>query len=96
MEENTQLELEFPRVAGKKVIMDFDGGAVTSDAGLLILRETERRTGIIRRIVENIMDTRDERYIKHPMKELVTQRVMQIACGYEDADDSDHLRRDPA
>lgn len=96
MKENTQLDLEFPSVAGKKVIMDFDGGAVTSDAGLLVLRETERRIGIIRRIADSIMDNRDKRYIDHSMKDLVSQRVMQIACGYEDADDSDHLRRDPA
>lgn len=96
MEENTQMALEFPSVDGKKVIMDFDGGATTSDAGLLILREIERSSGIIRRLVECIPDKRDERYIDHTMKELVTQRVMQIACGYEDADDSDHLRCDPA
>lgn len=96
MEENTQLTLAFPSVAGKKVIIDFDGGAVTSDVGLLVLREIERRTGTIRRIVDCIPDNRDRRYIDHAMKDLVTQRVMQIACGYEDADDSDHLRRDPA
>lgn len=96
MEENTQLELEFPSVRGKKIVADFEGGVVTSDAGLLLLRETERRVGIIRRLVECIPDNRDQRYIDHAMGELMTQRVMQIACGYEDADDSDSLRRDPA
>ena len=66
---------------------------MTSDAGLLLLRETERNVGIIRRLVRCIPDNRDQRYIDHQMRELMTQRVMHIACGYEDADDSDSLRR---
>ena len=96
MEENTQFELEFPSVNGKKIVADFEGGVVTSDAGLLFLRETECNVGIIRRLVRCIPDSRDQRYVDHQMRELMTQRVMQIACGYEDADDSDALRRDPA
>jgi hypothetical protein len=96
MEENTELELEFPSACGKKVVADFEGGVVTSDAGLLFLRETERKIGIVRRLAECVSDNRDLRYIDHQMRELMTQRVMQIACGYEDADDSDSLRSDPA
>jgi hypothetical protein len=96
MEENTQLALEFPSVNGKKVVADFDGGVVTSDAGLLFLRQTERGVRIIDRIVGCIPDSRHQSYVDHTMRELITQRVMQIACGYEDADDSDSLRRDPA
>jgi hypothetical protein len=91
LKENTQLVLEFPSVSGRKVIADFDGGVVTSDAGILFLREMERSVGIIDQIVSRIPDDRDKRYVDHPMRELVTQRVMQIACGYEDADDSDSL-----
>jgi hypothetical protein len=96
MDENTGLTLEFPSVRGKKVVADFEGGVVTSDAGLLFLRETERSIGIIRRLAECIPDNRDQRYVDHQMRELMAQRVMQIACGYEDADDSDSLRSDPA
>jgi hypothetical protein len=96
MRENNQLELEFPSVHGKKVVADFAGGVVTSDAGLLLLRETERSVGIISRLTGCVKDTRDQRYVDHTMRELITQRVMQIACGYEDADDSDSLRSDPA
>ena len=95
MRENNQLELAFPTVRGKNVTIDFDGGVVTSDAGLLLLRETERQAGIIDRLVRCIPDNRDLRYISHTVRELVTQRTMQIACGYEDADDSDSLRHDP-
>lgn len=88
--------MEFPSVHGKKVVADFEGGVVTSDAGLLLLRETERSIGIISRLTGCIADTRDQRYVDHTKRELLTQRVMQIACGYEDADDSDSLRSDPA
>ena len=96
MRENNQLVLEFPSVHGKKVVADFEGGVVTSDAGLLLLRETERSVGVISRLTGCIMDKRDQRYVDHTKRELITQRVMQIACGYEDADDSDSLRSDPA
>ncbi len=96
MEENNQLEFAFPRVRGKKIGVDFGGGVVTSDSGLLFLRETERKVGIIGRLTGCLRDHRDPLFIVHTMKELMTQRVMQIACGYEDADDSDTLRRDPA
>jgi hypothetical protein len=96
MIENSQLELEFPSVSGKKIFADFEGGVVTSDAGLLLLRETERTVGIIDRLSQCSTDTRDNRYIDHSIPELMTQRIMQIAAGYEDADDSDSLRHDPA
>lgn len=95
MKENNQLELEFPSVGGKKVVVDFEGGTTSSDAGFLLLRETERRIGIIKRLTKYIPDNRDQRYIDHEVHELMTQRIMQIACGYEDADDSDSLRVDP-
>lgn len=95
MRENNQLELEFPSVRGKKISVDFEGGVVSSDAGLLLLREAERRTGIIGGLSGCIDDHRDPRYIEHTIGELVTQRVMQIACGYEDADDCDSMRYDP-
>jgi hypothetical protein len=95
MKENNQLELAFPSVQGKKITVDFDGGVVSSDAGLLLLREAERRVGTIGRLSRCIDDKRDPRYIDHSIRELMTQRVMQIACGYEDADDCDAMRYDP-
>jgi hypothetical protein len=81
---------------GKKLQADFDGGALTSDAGALLLREVDRRTGLIDRLVEALHDGRDPRYVVHPLGDLLRQRVFQIALGYEDADDADTLRRDPA
>ena len=63
MNENNQLELAFPSIHGKKITADFKGGVVSSDAGLILLRETERRASIIGRLSCCIDDYRDPRYI---------------------------------
>ncbi len=96
MESTSQTTLQFSPIAHKSVEAAFDGGAITSDAGVLLLRETDRQIGLIDSLVEAIRDTRDSRYVRHELKELLTQRIIQIACGYEDADDCDELRTDPA
>ena len=88
--------LHFSSISGKKVRADFTGGQVTSDAGVLLLRETEKKVGIIDGLSQVISDERHQSYIKHTLKELLSQRVFQIACGYEDANDSNDLRVDPA
>jgi len=77
-------------------VADFDGGQVTSDAGVLLLREVERRLGLIRRVAKIIRDRRHPGYTRHSIRKMLSQRVFQIACGYEDADDADTLRDDPA
>ena len=91
----TQL-LPFSPISGKKVEADFNGGEITSDAGVLLLRETEIQIGIISAITSAIHDLRDLRYVEHQLKDIITQRVNQIACGYEDANDCNALRNDPA
>jgi hypothetical protein len=96
MNNYTTQPLPFSPLSGKKVEADFDGGEVTSDAGVLLLRETEAQVGILSAITSAIHDLRDLRYVDHQLKELITQRVNQIACGYEDANDCDTLRHDPA
>jgi hypothetical protein len=88
--------LLFEDIQGKKIEVDFDGGQVTSDAGVLLLREVERRLGLIRRVAKIIRDRRHPGYTRHSIREMLSQRVFQIACGYEDADDADTLRDDPA
>ena len=62
---------------------------------MMLLREVESRIGILRRIVEAITDRRHPSYVDHPKANLLTQRVFQVACGYEDANDCNALRRDP-
>ena len=88
--------LPFSPILRKKVVADFEGGEITSNAGALLLRETEKFVGIIFAIASAVRDTRDLRYVDHSINEIITQRVHQIACGYEDANDSDALRSDPA
>ena len=74
----------------------FDGGLLTSDSGVMLLREVEARMGILDRIVQAVNDRRHPGYVEHPLADLVHQRVFQMACGYEDANDCNTLRQDPA
>jgi hypothetical protein len=77
------------------VVGRFDGGAITSDAGGLLLREVEKRTGIIAQFAACFRDHRDPERVEHTVKELVAQRVYALALGYEDLNDHDQLRQDP-
>jgi len=96
MPQDTQSVLPFARLAGKNLQGDFNGGTLSSDGGVLLLRETEAHSGIIGRFVQALDDRRDPRYTDHSSEEMLSQRVFQIACGDDDADDGDVLRHDPA
>ena len=87
--ETSQITLSFANISGKMIEADFDGGTTTSDGGALLLRQAEARTGIVDRIVAAMSDRRHQSYIDHTYTDLIRQRVFQIACGYEDANDSD-------
>jgi hypothetical protein len=95
MEEDTQLSLEFPGIRTKSISADFAGGAVTSDGGVLFLRQMERGLGAIGRFVSCLVDNRHQSYVDHSHVDMLRQRVYQIALGYEDCNDSDTLRDDP-
>jgi hypothetical protein len=95
MAENTTQTMLFKEFFTKKVAVDFNGGEVSSDAGLLFLRETESQIGIIERVANAIADHRHPSYVKHQIVQLLSQRVYQIAAGYEDANDCDTLKHDP-
>jgi len=83
-----------PKLKGKSLTVAFTGRDVSSDGGLLLLRQSEQHTGIIDAISACLTDNRHQSYTAHSFKEMVSQRVFQIAAGYEDADDCDHLRGD--
>src|ERR1700760_5170875 len=85
----------FGRVEGRPVVAEFDGGALTSDAGGLLLGAADRRLDLVRRLAECFRDARDPRFIEHTVATLVGQRVFGIALGYEDLNDHDDLRHDP-
>jgi len=91
----TPTQLEFHSLGKREVVGKFDGGSITSDAGGLLLRETEMRTRILSRFGKCFQDLRDPELIEHTVAELVAQRVYGLALGYEDLNDHDDLRRDP-
>jgi Transposase DDE domain group 1 len=88
-------QLAFGTVDGRSVVAGFDGGAVTSDAGALLLGATDRAIGLIERFAACFSDGRDAARIEHAVATLVGQRVIGIALGYEDVIDHDQLRHDP-
>jgi Transposase DDE domain group 1 len=95
MTDDTLLPFDLPAVRRKKLTVDFDGGTQSSDAGLLLLREAERKLGVCRRLAEAMPDRRDPDRIQHAMFEIVMARASAIACGHKDAIDLDRLRHDP-
>ena len=79
----------------REIRAQFDGGAITSDGGGLLLREIEKRIGILRQFAACFTDYRNADLIEHTVKELVAQRVYGLALGYEDLNDHEELRNDP-
>jgi Transposase DDE domain group 1 len=86
----------FPSVARRKVAADFDGGRLTSDGGVMLLSMAERRLGVAERLARCFPDRRDPARITHTLADMIRARIFAISRGYEDADDLDFLRADPA
>ncbi len=82
-------------VAGKPIVARFDGGRLSSDGGLLVLREIEQRLGIANRVAGCIADPRVPAQVTHQIDEIVRFRMLMIAAGYEDGNDAGTLRHDP-
>jgi Transposase DDE domain group 1 len=93
--ECSQSSFEFHSLNQRKVIAKFDGGNITSDAGVLLLREVEKRTGLIAGLAQCFTDYRDARWVEHTVEELLGQRLYGTCLGYEDLNDHDQLRADP-
>jgi hypothetical protein len=82
-------------VGGKPIIARFDGGSLSSDGGLLALREVEARLGLAERLAGCIDDPRTPERIRHSLADMLRFRLLMIAAGYEDGNDADNLRHDP-
>jgi hypothetical protein len=95
MPETTTETFGFPAIGRKKLTAAFDGGRLTSDGGVLLLAAVERDLGIAERFAGLIADPRNPALITHSVADILLARMLAIACGYEDADDLDHLRDDP-
>jgi hypothetical protein len=95
MLEDNLLPFSFPAVERKKVTAAFDGGRITSDGGVMLLAAVEKELGLADRLAPLITDPRNPLLVTHSVADILRARMLAIACGYEDADDLDHLRTDP-
>jgi hypothetical protein len=87
--------LLFQDLGRRKVEADFSGGTLSSDAGVLLLRQVDQSLGVSRALAACFKDSRDWRYADHAVQELISQRLYGLALGYEDINDHDRLRLDP-
>jgi len=93
---DSSLELGFPAVKGKTIVGRFDGGEVTSDAGVMLLGEADRKLGLTELMAGAVTDRRQQEKVEHKVHEMIRARVYAICLGYEDANDLDVLGGDPA
>ena len=93
--ECNQFVLGFHPLKHREIRAQFDGGAITTEGGGLLLREVEKRIGIVRQFAACFRDYRNSDLIEHTVEELVAQRVYGLALGYEDLNDHEELRKDP-
>lgn len=91
----TPHQFEFQGLTRRTVVASFDGGTLSSDGGVLLLAEVDRRLGLLERFAACFEDHRNPALVEHSVKELVRQRVFALALAYEDLNDHDELRRDP-
>jgi hypothetical protein len=96
MPEDSLLSFNFPSVGRKKVTAAFDGGRLTSDGGVMLLAAAEQCLGIADKLAALVADPRDPNLVTHSLADILRARIFAIACGYEDANDLDTLRSDPA
>jgi len=89
-------QLSFSFYRHRPIRADFSGGQISSDAGLLPLRAFDHRYGLTRGLAQRVCDPREEERVRHSVSSLFRQRLYQIIAGYEDANDADRLRHDPA
>ena len=95
MTECNPTTLEFEGHFSRQVLARFDGGAITTDAGGLLLREVDQRLNLLPRLAECFLDARNPLLVRHSVQEMVAQRVYGLALGYEDLNDHEQLRQDP-
>ena len=87
--------IRYKGVQSKKVESDFSGGSITSDGGVLLLRQANQQTHFIEKLSRAIEDRRHPSYVDHAQETMLKQRIYGIACGYEDVNDQVELRKDP-
>jgi len=94
MTECNQLSFQLPGLNGRSVEGNFQGGNVSSDGGLMLLRQVDRRLGLTKALAKHLPDQRDPDKIEHSLESMLRQRIYGLALGYEDLNDHDSLRKD--
>lgn len=95
MSDCTGQQMMFGRVGRREIEADFSGGAISSDGGVMLVRQIDRKIGLSRAVAAVLSDPRDSERITHPLRDLIAQRLYGLCCGYEDLNDHDVLRHDP-
>jgi hypothetical protein len=95
MHDDLQEKLQFHDLAGRRVEGDFSGGTLSSDGGLIVLRDMDKHLRLSERLADCFVDMRNQRFVDHTLRELVAQRVLGLCAGYEDLNDHNSLRLDP-
>jgi hypothetical protein len=95
MVDSTPEQLRFPPIDGLSIRADFKGGELSTDFGPMLLRGVDQQIRLTEHLARAFDDQRHPSYTDHPLPDLMAQRIYQIACGYEDGNDANHLRRDP-
>lgn len=87
-------KLNFGKVKGRNIQVDFNGGDITSNAGILLLKKVDQKLGLTKKLSSLIPDPRNQSYVTHKQDSLLSQRVYALALGYEDLNDHESLRKD--
>ena len=95
MTECSELRFSFATEGRREIVAEFNGGAISSDGGALLLRETDRKLKLVERFSECFLDGRDPDLIEHSVEQMLAQRIYGLALGYEDLNDHEQLRHDP-
>ncbi len=91
----TGQQMLFGRLGRRQIEANFRGGAISSDGGVMLVRQVDRKIGLSAAVAAALFDPREPERIKHPLRDLVAQRLYGLCCGYEDLNDHDVLRHDP-
>jgi hypothetical protein len=95
MTECTQSSFGFEACGKREIVARFDGGAISSDGGALLLRQTDKRLNLLPRLAECFLDGRSQKQVEHSVVQMLSQRIYGLALGYEDISDHEQLRHDP-
>ena len=95
MTECTELRFAFATEGRREIVAEFNGGAISSDGGALLLRETDRKLKLLERFSQCFLDGRNPILVEHRIEQMLAQRIYGLALGYEDLNDHEQLRQDP-